>query len=139
MRLILMTVVFALTACAPSHEGATVKPGTPTVKPDAPIVPEGPTREQQILKQERITFADVQEVVLSKCTGCHREGGRLDDLTTLEAIQAGKSLIKPGDPDNSNIYFQISFGLMPPPKKPQVTADGLSVLKRWIEEGALAE
>ena len=90
-------------------------------------------------------FKDIQPILDAKCTECHRgpkaKGGlRLDSLA--DAVKGGKSdgaAVEPGKPDHSALISRITTDdedeIMPPKGKP-LTAQEVSILKTWIQEGA---
>lgn len=126
--------LLAVVACGSVHEGyqSGGQGGTNSPVSD----PNRPTREQEILAQEKISFADVQEVALgAKCTGCHSAGGRRADLGSLAAMLADPALLTPGDPQASEIFTRVQSGDMPF-RAPPLNKDAVAVLERWILEGA---
>lgn len=111
------------------------------------------------------TFDQVYNNVLLKgsyaCMGCHNSapiGGV--DLTTSADIAYRNLLgdgqgatpicatattvqVKPGDPAGSFFYTKLGGGgtlcgtLMPPPPSPQISAEDLELVRRWIAAGAM--
>lgn len=100
--------------------------------------------------EEDIDFSrDIRPILADKCFACHgpdaahREGGfRLDQKeSALGTAESGEHPIVPGAPDRSELIARISSqdeSLQMPPtstNKP-LTADEITLLKRWIAEGA---
>ncbi len=97
----------------------------------------------------------VRTMLVEKCGRCHRDGGDQHDLTTYNALMAGKSsddlpLIVPGRPIKSPLWTSVVWDPlstdplddliepdMPPEAHNWLTAGQLATLKRWIENGAL--
>lgn len=89
-----------------------------------------------------------QTIIEPKCIGCHKAGGKAEDIlfgTYEELMKAaddtGASLIVPGKPDESLFYtiMLASAKRRMPPKKseiPPVTDERLEVVKQWIANGA---
>ena len=103
--------------------------------------------ENKITEQ---SFASVfQTIIEPKCLGCHKVGGKAEDVlfgTYEELMKAkndeGLSLIVPGKPDDSLFYTAMlatTKRRMPPKKSeiPPVTDDRLEVVKQWIANGAI--
>ncbi len=87
----------------------------------------------------------VKPILEAKCVACHSEGGlpgRMNLTSRAAAVKSGALglFIVPGQPDKSLFVSQI--GEAPahlkamPPVGEQVTEDEISVLRRWIAEGA---
>ena len=90
-------------------------------------------------------FKDVQPLFESKCIECHRgakaKGGlKLDALA--DALKGGESdgaSVSPGKPKESAILARLHStdeDDMMPPKGDRLTKDQISMLTKWIEEGA---
>ncbi|MEQ9501089.1 MAG: c-type cytochrome domain-containing protein [Deltaproteobacteria bacterium] len=85
------------------------------------------------------TACSVQTQVFGpSCTGCHRPGGQVPDLTfdALEALLDGRYVV-PADPAGSLVLQKMSGtagGVMPP--SGMLDADRLALVERWINEGA---
>ncbi|MGE3680570.1 MAG: c-type cytochrome domain-containing protein [Bdellovibrionales bacterium] len=82
--------------------------------------------------------ADVIEP--GQCLECHSppdpaRGVRLDNLP---AILAKPNLVVASRAEDSQLYQAVSSGWMPLERAP-LPADRISILKRWIDEGAHAE
>jgi hypothetical protein len=88
---------------------------------------------------------DIQPILARACLSCHggdkqRGGLRLDDGSA--ALQGGNSgpVLKPGDVGQSRLLHAVA-GLdpdlkMPPEGKPGLSAEEISRLRAWIEQGA---
>jgi len=89
--------------------------------------------------------ADVKPILNKKCITCHggvRRKGGFSVLFRSEAVaktESGKYAIIPGDPDHSELIRRITAkdpeDRMPYKHEP-LTANEISILKRWIKEGA---
>lgn len=88
-----------------------------------------------------VVFAQVAPVFKEKCIICHggvEPKGGLDLRSAKAALAGGDNGagLKPGDPENSLIWQSIRDEVMPPPKKPQLTAAEKQLIKDWIAGGA---
>lgn len=92
---------------------------------------------------------DVLPLLSERCFLCHgpdegtREADlRLDSRDNAIADRDGKSAIKPGDPDASQILMRLTTSdadlAMPPADsgKKRLTVEEIDILRRWIAEGA---
>ena len=93
--------------------------------------------------QARVDFGrDVQPLLKERCYECHgptkqMNGYRLDKRGRALAGITRPNII-PGSSDSSRLYRRVlsaEFGTQMPPDNP-LTSDELSVLKKWIDEGA---
>ena len=85
---------------------------------------------------EVIKYEAVKTQVLdAKCTGCHGAGGRLVDLSSLEALMARPGLVVPGQPDQSRLYTVLAQGIMPP--RGTLPNELQQIVFNWILQGAL--
>ncbi|MEO2029367.1 MAG: PSD1 and planctomycete cytochrome C domain-containing protein [Fuerstiella sp.] len=92
--------------------------------------------------ENRLTFEkDVAPLLKTYCFRCHgemkREAG-LDLRRRFTLIRGGDSgpSIQPGMPKQSLLLELIEDGLMPPEDEPQLSAEQIAVLRRWIASGA---
>jgi hypothetical protein len=99
---------------------------------------------------ETIRFnRDVLPILSDKCFHCHGPDGgsrkadlRLDEEAFLKReAQSGLAIVKPGDPEKSELHYRITTtgkdDLMPPPDyAKQLTAEEKEILFRWVKEGA---
>lgn len=80
---------------------------------------------------------DVLPLYSSYCgsAGCHDANSRKEGviLTSYTYIMNGIKATKP----SSSRYYTIIGGSMPPRNSPQMTANNLATIKKWIEQGAL--
>lgn len=92
---------------------------------------------------------DVRPILSDACWRCHgfdeeaRQAGlRLDTREgALGVADSGPRAIVPGQPDGSELFARVTAGdaelRMPPPDSNKfLTTDQISILRRWIEEGA---
>lgn len=99
----------------------------------------------------RVDFnRDVRPILSDNCFLCHgpddanRKGGlRLDQRNgAMSAGESGEKAIIPGNPDASELVRRILSDdadlVMPPTasKKSRLTTSQISILKRWVEQGA---
>ena len=83
----------------------------------------------------------IRPILKANCFQCHGEGeklnGRLDVRLRRLIAQGGESgpAIVPGQPLESPLYQRVSKGEMPPGKK-MLAVDEVSIIGRWIAEGA---
>ncbi|GAB5559697.1 MAG: ribonuclease inhibitor [Synoicihabitans sp.] len=91
----------------------------------------------------------VQPIIEQNCVSCHNPDklkGELN-LETIEGHYAGGEMARavvPGDIEASELYFRITLPqddeeFMPPDEKTPLTADEVSVIAWWIEQGASAD
>lgn len=99
---------------------------------------------------DRVRFNEqIRPLLSDRCFACHGPDGkrreadlRLDLRANAVGEADGPGAIVPGKPSESHLWKRITSAdpdlQMPPPsaKKPKFTADELSLLRRWIEEGA---
>ena len=97
--------------------------------------------------------SQVAPILSARCTSCHGAGKAKGGLRlhTLDAILAGgdsqrdeqKHTVVPGRPGKSLLLSAICLpeeddAHMPPTGKPQLAADQIAVLRKWVEAGAIA-
>ena len=93
----------------------------------------------------KITYQDhVLPILRDKCLGCHNQdkksgGLRLNTFTNLMAGGSSGEVIKPGDPDDSRLYLQLTHRREPfmPPKSEMLAKESLDTIRQWIAGGAL--
>jgi mono/diheme cytochrome c family protein len=99
-----------------------------------------------------VSFSDdVQPIFDARCIVCHDSDGP-SGLTLLSGASYGELVgvtaagytalrIAPGDPENSVLYNKITdsglYGGIMPAVGPPLTAEQISAIATWIEEGAL--
>ncbi len=106
---------------------------TPTPSPSPTATP-SPTPTGLIA-----TYVSIRaNVFLPKCLSCHSAGSsqRSLPLDNYEKMMADSWMIKAGNPGKSTVYTEIAAKAMPPRNRNAVTAQELSVIKTWIENGA---
>jgi WD40 repeat protein len=94
---------------------------------------------------DKITYQDhVLPILRDKCLGCHNQdkksgGLRLNTFTNLMAGGSSGEVVKPGDPDNSRLYLQVTHKREPfmPPKSEMLPKESLETIGQWIAGGAL--
>ncbi len=99
-------------------------------------------------------WPEVYMTLATKCGGCHRPNTKRLDLSTYEALLAGKvdgdPLVVPGNPADSALMLYVEWdehakpgsGMprtpeMPPDKMEWLTSGQQDAIRRWIENGAL--
>ncbi len=83
----------------------------------------------------------VMPIFNSNCamSGCHDATTRQDgvNLSTYEGI---RNEVKPGNPGGSDIMEMITESKederMPPPPRPRLSAEQISIISKWIQQGA---
>ena len=98
---------------------------------------------------DRIDYSSqIRPILSAKCYHCHGPDDesrkaklRLDSFEEATRERSGSFAIKPGDLKKSELVHRISSKdpeeVMPPPKAGHPLTEGeISLLKRWIEEGA---
>ena len=85
-------------------------------------------------------YGEVLPILQDECFRCHgpkASGGlRLDSLAA--ALSAGESempAIIPGDPDGSELIYQVTDRIMPPTES-GLTDDQIATLRDWVADGA---
>ena len=104
--------------------------------------------ESGLAAPETIDFnRDIRPILSENCYHCHgpdentRDADfRLDVEADAKKDLGGYVAIKPGDPENSELWWRVDTDdpdeIMPPPKSKRVlTASQKDLLKRWIESG----
>src|SRR5947209_2540630 len=94
---------------------------------------------------DKITYQDhVLPILRDKCLGCHNQdkksgGLRLNTFTNLMTGGSSGEVVKPGDPDNSRLYLQVTHKREPfmPPKSEMLPKESLETIRQWIAGGAL--
>ncbi|MGY8768009.1 MAG: multiheme c-type cytochrome [Pirellulales bacterium] len=99
-------------------------------------------------------WPDVYLILMNKCSGCHRPGTDVSDLTSYEsfidAVANDEPIITPGDPENSTLWTTVDWNVhqdpnssapdepeMPEAKADWLTAGQIETMYRWIANGAL--
>jgi hypothetical protein len=116
-----------------------------------------PNLEPNFASIQREIFGTTDSAGRLACVTCHLPGGAaaatglfLTDVATSYAnlvgrpsrLHAGATLVIPGDPDNSYIVRKLEGGpnitglRMPRTTGPFLTTGQMTVIRRWIKEGA---
>jgi mono/diheme cytochrome c family protein len=103
----------------------------------------------QGVPQESVSFSSqVQPIFTSSCIACHSPGGvmsHLDlragfsygNLVNELAVHSSGVLVVPGDSAHSVLYLRITgMGLTRMPLGGSLTAQEISLIQTWIDEGA---
>ena len=88
----------------------------------------------------------VQPILEGKCVTCHnpnkhKSNLRLDSFEQLMRGSKHGPVIKPGDPEHSELYRRITLtpddkDFMPADGKPRLTPDEVKVIELWLSSGA---
>jgi hypothetical protein len=96
----------------------------------------------QLVSAQTISFENqIFPILQNKCSECHGDENPEVRLTVVnyEQLMQGSEfgiVVNPGDPVTSYMIEMIALGEMPQDGEP-VTDQELSLIKTWIEEGAL--
>jgi len=90
---------------------------------------------------QNVSFSnDVIPIFNANCVSCHNDGGTSPNLRADKAygeLTNGTELVKPGDPEGSELYHRImGQGSMMPPGG-MMAKNNNDVIYVWIKEGAL--
>jgi len=82
----------------------------------------------------------VLPIFVERCSECHgddnpEEGLEVTSYRTLMLGSIYGSVVKPGDPDGSYLFEQVSSGKMPK-KGDRLTPTQIAIIRAWIEAGA---
>jgi hypothetical protein len=81
-------------------------------------------------------------ILRRQCVECHGSGkaptAKLSILDHAQLVKDDRGLVKPGNPDDSELCQLVECGSMPPGRKRKVSEDDRKVLRAWIQAGALA-
>ncbi|TAL70891.1 MAG: hypothetical protein EPN82_00900 [Bacteroidetes bacterium] len=88
---------------------------------------------------------DILPIFNSNCaiSGCHNKGTSKEGYILDSYQNIMRKGIKPGNPNSSKIYKMITNqsneedDRMPPPPKKRLTSEQISLIARWIAEGAM--
>ncbi len=83
----------------------------------------------------------IQTIFDNKCSQCHGDGEKKAnlDMRTLKALLKGSengAVLVAGSLEQSPLWETIETGKMPPPKKPKLTDDEKTLIRKWILAGA---
>ncbi|MDX2191433.1 MAG: DUF1553 domain-containing protein [Bacteroidota bacterium] len=100
----------------------------------------------EFFNREEISYnKHIRPIFNANCTGCHggvKKAGGISFIYREEALgkgQSGKPCIIPGDPENSELVKRIEHHdkqLKMPLGKPALTEEQMSLIKKWIKQGA---
>lgn len=86
---------------------------------------------------------DIMPLLNSSCakSGCHDAASATDGIILDNyANVMAKGDIKPGNPDDSDLYEVITdndpLDRMPPPPVPPLSAEQIAMVRKWIQQGA---
>ncbi|HEV7215333.1 MAG TPA: hypothetical protein VGP33_09435, partial [Chloroflexota bacterium] len=98
----------------------------------------------------KVSFAAVQVILTGNCAGCHPPNQGMDlttghvyaNIVNIQSNEVPSLLrIKPGDATNSYLYQKVTLtrpkvGVRMPKDGQPLTADEITTLRVWIEQGA---
>lgn len=87
---------------------------------------------------------DIAPILATHCFECHGEDTReagLDLRTVSSMLHGGEAgpVIVRGHPEHSELFAMLHAGTMPPEDFPQMPADDINLIERWIRADAPAE
>lgn len=137
MRTLLLLTAAALTACTSSESESETRPTGRNVLDAAAI---------KSAASGQVSFTDhVKPILEAKCAMCHNQTGlpgRLSFANQKEAVKTGTLgvFIVPGHPEKSRFLTHLksahsSIKAMPPVGE-TLTSEEISLLSRWISQGA---
>ncbi|MGE4131670.1 MAG: hypothetical protein AB7F86_08525 [Bdellovibrionales bacterium] len=85
--------------------------------------------------QAAATFAQVNQIVLGKCIGCHTPTG-LAPMKPMTTYAEVRNYVVPNQPDASSLYNQVVMDLMPL-GGPYLSTTEKDLIRSWIQGGAL--
>jgi len=93
----------------------------------------------------KITFVEhIAPIFRDHCGSCHNPNDKKGDLdlSTMTGLLAGSStgnVVAAGDPADSTLYLVMNHDEQPhmPPKKPKLSDDQITMIRKWIEGGML--
>lgn len=99
------------------------------------------THQTTTCETDTVSFTtDVQPIFTANCnlSGCHNSQDKADGVN-LSSFSGVSSQVKAGNPSDSELYEVITATgskKMPPAGNPALSADQISTVKTWIEQGA---
>lgn len=94
---------------------------------------------------DALLAARVLRLFEQNCAECHGDDmakpkGDFGFVTDLVRLSGDEAYVVPGDPDRSDIYLQMEWGEMPPPKSKfgKATVEQIELVKQWVLAGAPA-
>ncbi|MBL8793544.1 MAG: protein kinase, partial [Planctomycetia bacterium] len=99
-----------------------------------PTAPEPSVSAKELARQAR-------QVLQAHCYHCHGQDGNVEGgfnfVLDREQLVTRRKMIVPGDADRSRLFQRVRGGDMPPESEGKpLSEEELTVLRRWIEEGA---
>jgi WD40 repeat protein len=97
-------------------------------------------------KEEKITYEQhILPIFREKCGSCHNSNDKKGDLVldnyglTMQGGASGEVVRADGDASQSQLYLVIAHLAEPtmPPQQPKLPEEQLTLVRRWIEGGAL--
>jgi WD40 repeat protein len=96
---------------------------------------------------QKVTYTEhVLPIFRAKCGSCHNANDRegdlvLDDYTSLRTGGGSGEVIEPGNLENSYLWSLVTHESSPemPPEQPRLPDEELSVIRAWIEQGAVQD
>lgn len=97
-------------------------------------------------KEEKITFDQhILPIFREKCGSCHNGNDKKGDLVldnyglAMQGGASGEVVRSDGDASQSQLYLVVSHQAEPkmPPAQPKLADEQLTLIRRWIEGGAL--
>jgi len=89
---------------------------------------------------DQVALAEVKGILRSRCADCHNSEASSTDFDILDAASLIKAdVVKVGDPDQSRLMQVIlseDTAVRMPQDLPQVPADEIEKIRRWISDGA---
>lgn len=108
-----------------------------------PVIPDD-TTQIHLCDPDTVYFQnDVLPLLISSCasTGCHDAATAEEGIVLIDYLSVIQSdIIKPGDPDDSEIFEKITETdpeeRMPPPPKSPLSNEQITLLRTWVKQGA---
>jgi hypothetical protein len=100
--------------------------------------------DQKTIPTSNVSFGEyIAPVLLTKCAnrGCHDDATRAGNISLTTWVgTTDPNIVVEGHPEDSPLVWSIDgvtgFSPMPPPGYPPLTANQISGIKTWIQEGA---
>lgn len=137
----LVLVIFSVSACAPAPRTATYTGQSSESVPDpgvgpSPVPTPSPGPVPLPTPTPSATFSQVQTIMSAKCVSCHGSGTAYAGVR-LDSYNGVFARVIPGSSNTSRLYIVCSSGSMPPQPATRVSASDLTVIRAWIDAGAL--
>jgi len=136
-----ISILSIFLVAAAGHYGATLTHG------EGFLFPAAEEKKEMVALEEAVVFDHIiMPIVQEKCTSCHNPGKAKGSLVLRDSVsfmKGGKTgaLFVAGQPEISLLLERIHLPeddekRMPPPGKPQLTAEEAALLEMWIQNGA---